>query len=147
MRAGETHGTIGGFGFDDVGEATERVAMEGGAQRVMHGAELEFGEGVVEAPDAGAVEVGAERVPGVVDGGDHLAPVLQHMVLVGVEVEAEAAFANLAGAAEVVQVGGVVVIREDGVVSAGERERFVKLGAVEGAGVFVGAERGTVEGA
>ena len=121
--------------------------MEGCAQRVMHGAKLEFCEGVVEAPDAGAVEVGAERVPGVVGGGDHVTPVLQDVVLVGVEIEAEAALANLAGAAEVVEAGGVVVIREDGVVSAGKRERVVKLTSVERTGVLVGAIRRAVQGA
>ena len=139
VGAGERCGGATCFGFDEVGVATQNVGVKGGAQSFMHRAELEFCEGVVEAPNTGAIEVAAERVPGIVGGGMHLAPVLEDVVLVGAEMEVEAALANFAEATQKVEAGGVVLVGEDGVVIAGERESFVDLDAVERAAAFVSA--------
>ena len=87
---------VGGGGFDQIGEAAQHIGMESGAESVVYGAQFEVSQRIVEAPDAGAVQVGTELVPGVFGGDVHLSPVLKQVVLIRAEVETEAAFANFA---------------------------------------------------
>jgi len=107
MRAGETNGGVDGFGFDEVGRNSGACRSGSRAQRFVHGAELEFGERVVELQTPVPLRSEQRRPRGSRRVGIISRQFLAHMVLVGVEIEAEAGSRNLVCAAGVVKAGAL----------------------------------------